>query len=165
MIIGGKRYCGKSTELIKISNINKTPIVVKDRTRARFLKELAKEMKLDIPEPLIYYEKEKFIGTRNGMFIEDLEDILQDIFRGNRILEMTTSIPFKPMDEITKSNNYGIHHVVAPIEKVKKLILTNHKGYMNLRLKEKVIIVKHFAKFENDADLLEFLEYMEEDED
>ena len=93
------------------------------------------------------------------------EDILQDIFRENRILEMTTSIPFKPMDEITKSNNYGIHHVVAPIEKVKELILTNHKGYMNLRLKEKVIIVKHFAKFENDTDLLEFLEYMEEKED
>ena len=137
MIIGGKRYCGKSTELIKISNINKTPIVVKDRTRARFLKELAKEMKLDIPEPLIYYEKEKFIGTRNGILIDDLEDILQDIFRGNRILEMTTSIPFKPMDEITKSNNYGIHHVVAPIEKVKKLILIqlerkNFKRYQEL---------------------------------
>lgn len=55
-------------------------------------------------------------------------------------------------------------HVVAPVEKVKELILENHKGYMRLRLKDKVTIVKYFAKFENDTQLLEFLEYMEEDE-
>lgn len=62
-----------------------------------------------------------------------------------------------------KENNGTVHYIVAPIEKVKELILTNHKGYMKLKLKDKITIVKYFAKFDNDADLLEFLEYMEED--
>lgn len=165
MIIGGKRYCGKSTELIRISNLNKIPIVVVDKRRGEFLKVLSKELRLDIPEPIAYYEKEKFIGTRNEILIDDLEDILQDIFRGHRIIEMTTSIAFKPLEKIKKENNSIVRHVVAPIEKVKELILENHKGYMNLKLKEKIVIVKHFAKFENDTDLLEFLEYMEEEKD
>lgn len=54
------------------------------------------------------------------------------------------------------------HHVVAPFDKVKELILENHKGYMKLRLKDKITIVKYFAHFDNDSELLEFLEYMEE---
>lgn len=62
-----------------------------------------------------------------------------------------------------KTNQTTTHYVVAPVEKIKELILENHKGYMKLKLKDKITIVKYFAKFDNDADLLEFLEYMEED--
>ena len=68
-------------------------------------------------------------------------------------------------DEMFEKENqkYTTHHVTAPVEKIKELILTNHKGYMRLKLKDKVTIVKYFAKFENDTELLEFLEYMEEE--
>lgn len=62
-----------------------------------------------------------------------------------------------------EQNQTTIHHVVAPVEKIRELILVNHKGYMRLKLKDKITIVKYFAKFENDTQLLEFLEYMEED--
>ena len=60
-------------------------------------------------------------------------------------------------------NQVITNHVVAPVEKIRELILVNHKGYMRLKLKDKITIVKYFAKFENDTQLLEFLEYMEED--
>ncbi len=54
-------------------------------------------------------------------------------------------------------------NVVAPIEKIKELILVNHPEYKNLKLKDKKTIVNWFAYFDNNTELLEFLEYMDED--
>lgn len=166
MIIGGKRYCGKSTELIKISSINNIPIIVLDNKRKEALEYLAKENGIKIPEPIIFEKYCQYTRGRNinEILIDDIEDILSRLLFPAKIVGMTTSVPFKPLEKIIKEDENRIHHVVAPIEKIRELILENHKGYMNLRLKEKIIIVKHFAKFENDTELLEFLEYMEETE-
>lgn len=47
------------------------------------------------------------------------------------------------------------------IWKLKELILENHSNYINYVLKDKIKTVKGYAKFNNDTDLLEFLEFME----
>lgn len=166
MIIGGKRYCGKTTELIKISSINNIPIIVLNNERKEVLEHLSKKTKIVIPKPIIAqnYHRAVIGKNINEVLIDDVEDILSNIFFPARIIAMTSSIPFVPLEQITREKENIVHHVVAPIEKIRELILKNHKGYMNLRLKEKIIIVKHFAKFENDTELLEFLEYMEETE-
>lgn len=62
----------------------------------------------------------------------------------------------------TREMNKTTHHVTIDTEKLKELILINHKGYKNLKLKDKITIVKYFAYFENDTQLLEFLIFMEE---
>jgi len=166
MIFGGKRACGKTTELIKISGMNNIPIVVLNNDRKNNLVFLSKRIGIEIPKPIIAknYQSETRGRDVNEILIDDIEDILSNIFFPARIVAMTSSIPFKPLEQINRSGNNKVHHVVAPIEKLKELILENHKGYMNLRLKEKIVIVKHFAIFENDTDLLDFLKYMEEDE-
>lgn len=102
LIIGGKRYCGKTTELIKISSENQIPIVVINPMRGQAVKQLAKRMNLKIPEPICYDNKQKFIGNRKNLLVDDVEDILQAIFLGNRIVEIATSMPFKAMDEINR---------------------------------------------------------------
>lgn len=86
----------------------------------------------------------------NSIVVKVLEKIFKNLFIGEMKME--------------ENQKKTTHHVVAPVEKVKELILENHKGYMKLKLKDKVTIVKYFAYFENDTQLLEFLEYMEEDE-
>ena len=164
MIIGGKRNCGKSTELIKISSINNIPIIVLNDKRRAELEYLAKENDIKIPKPIRFEDCKYDMRGRNinEILIDDIEDILSSLLFPTRIVGMTTSIPFHPLEKINKENKKRVHHVSAPVEKVKELILENNKGYMNLRLKEKIIIVKHFAHFDNDTELLEFLEYMED---
>lgn len=100
LIIGGKRYCGKTTELIKISSTNQIPIIVLNNERGRAIKGIAKRSGMEIPEPIIYKNLEKCIGKYNEILIDDVEDILQDLFWKTRIVAISTSIPFKPMESI-----------------------------------------------------------------
>lgn len=102
LIIGGKRYCGKTTELINIANTNQIPIIVLNKMRGKAIEDTVKREGKKI-ETIVYTEKEKIAGikTRN-ILIDDLEDILQEIFFHNRIIEVTTSMPFKPLPKITK---------------------------------------------------------------
>lgn len=55
------------------------------------------------------------------------------------------------------------HHVTIETEKLKELILENNNYYRNLSLKTKITLIKQYAKFDNDTDLLEFLTFMEEE--
>ena len=57
--------------------------------------------------------------------------------------------------------NAQIRHVTIRTEKLKELIIENYK-WDNYTLKGKIDIVTKLAYFENDKELLEFLEYMEE---
>ena len=100
-IVGGKRYCGKTTELIRISNINKIPIIVVDNKRKEIVIHAAKELGLEIPIPMTYKEYKPGI-REHRILIDDLEDILMDMFKCSRIVEITTSMPFKPLEQIKK---------------------------------------------------------------
>lgn len=58
--------------------------------------------------------------------------------------------------------NMKTNHVTIDSEKLKQLIKENYK-WSDYTLKGKVDIVTNLAHFENDKEILEFLEYMEED--
>lgn len=100
IIIGGKRRCGKTMECIKISAINQIPIVVFNEERKTPIKKEADGLKLKIPDPIVFKHREKFVGMHKDILIDDVDDILQDYFYGNKIIAATTSTPFKPMDEL-----------------------------------------------------------------
>lgn len=99
MIIGGKRACGKSTELIKISYTNNIPISVLNSKRAEELEYIAKKEGIKIPKPIIYKNyKNDVVGKRiNEILIDDIESILQEAFFPAKIIAMTTSVPFMPL--------------------------------------------------------------------
>ena len=68
----------------------------------------------------------------------------------------------RPQYEETYKKGVITHHITIATEKLKQLILENHSNYINYALKDKIKTVKRYAEFDNDTDLLEFLEYMEE---
>lgn len=57
--------------------------------------------------------------------------------------------------------NTQVRHVTISTEKLKELIKENYK-WNDYTIKGKIDIVTSLAYFENDKELLEFLEYMEE---
>lgn len=99
LILGGKRVCGKTTELIKMSYTNQIPIIVLNTKRGEMIENLAKREGFKIPKTITYKEFAKGIdGIRiNEILIDDVEDILQDIFKYAKITAITTSIPFMPL--------------------------------------------------------------------
>lgn len=95
MFLGGKRVCGKTTELVKISSNNQIPIVVLNYRRRELVEYIAKKEGLKIPKPIIFEKYREMIGRRpEEILIDDVEDILQSIFLNTRIIAMTTSVPF-----------------------------------------------------------------------
>ena len=92
-ILSMERGSGKTTKLIKISNKTKAPIICRDKNMVGIIKKMAKEMKLEIPEPLSIYEKDKIrcsCNPSNGVLIDDVDSILSRILRCN-VLYATTS--------------------------------------------------------------------------
>lgn len=61
----------------------------------------------------------------------------------------------------TIEDNTQTSHVTISTEKLKELIKENYK-WNDYTLQGKIDIVTNLAYFENDKELLEFLEYMEE---
>lgn len=89
---------GKTTELIHRSHDTWTYIVTANRKRADYVLRKAREMGIDIPNPISWEE------CRNNMFrgsfirnilIDDVDDLLQEIFCTVQIDAIT----------ITKTNN------------------------------------------------------------
>ena len=67
-----------------------------------------------------------------------------------------------PKDEFTIiEESVQVRHVTISTEKLKELIKENYK-WNDYTLQGKIDIVTSLAYFENDKELLEFLEYMEE---
>lgn len=94
-ILNMNRGSGKTTKLIKISNKTKAPIICRNRNMAKFIKTMAKEMKLEIPEPLLLCDIRtkpyRFNRTgETGVLIDDIDLVLSQ-FLGTRILYATTS--------------------------------------------------------------------------
>lgn len=113
MIIGGKRCCGKTTELIKISGMNNIPIIVLNNNRRNDLVYLSKKIGIEIPKPIIaenYYNAMRGRDI-NELLIDDIEDILSNIFFPAKIIAMTSSIPFKPLEQIKRSGENKVHNV------------------------------------------------------
>lgn len=94
-IIIGKRGYGKTTLLIKRAAAENLYILTTDQQRARHIAQLAKRIGCDIPYPVTVNEffcSNKFAGTsirRDGLLIDDADNVLQTIFNGIPIKDIT----------------------------------------------------------------------------
>ena len=96
MIIGGRRVCGKTTQLIKKAHEEHLYIIFADQNRLRVITETAEKMGLDIPHPITARElplRSKYIKE---VLIDDLEAVLYKVI-GRPILMMSTSRGFKQL--------------------------------------------------------------------
>lgn len=114
-IIIGKRGYGKTTKLIRRSAEENIYILTTDGLRAKRIAKMAKEMGLDIPYPVTvneYFLDDRFKGSsirRDGLLIDDADDVFKTIFAGIPIKEIT----------ITDNNDVGncIRFLTKPEEK------------------------------------------------
>ena len=94
LIVGGRQN-GKTLHLIKRAHEERLYILVRDQDTAHDLFKQAKEMKLDIPFPITvneYLRSGRLNGTfarRDGILIDNIDDIFQYLFGGVHIHEMT----------------------------------------------------------------------------
>ena len=94
-IILAERGVGKSTELIKQSAATGVYILVATRERARYLADMARNLELRIPFPVTideFFYSNGFRGScirRDGILIDDAEDVLQHFLAGISIRTMT----------------------------------------------------------------------------
>ncbi|MEX3713366.1 hypothetical protein ABFV99_13260 [Cytobacillus horneckiae] len=78
-IIGGRRGCGKTTELIKKSHENWTYIICADKNRQRYIADAAREMDLDIPHPITISELPLSSPKIGRVLVDDIEDVIGKI--------------------------------------------------------------------------------------
>jgi hypothetical protein len=81
MIAGGRRRCGKTTELIKLASVKHLYIVCASRERVRYVAQLAKELELDIPFPVSVEELPLKSGYIKEVLVDDMEDVLSYFIR------------------------------------------------------------------------------------
>lgn len=92
MIYGGRRACGKTTELIKLANARHLYIVCKDEFRAHHIAKLARNMELHIPYPITAREL-PLRAHITEVLVDDAEAVLTQLI-GRPIVMMTTSLQF-----------------------------------------------------------------------
>lgn len=93
-IIIGKRGYGKTTKLIRRSADEQIYILTASGHRAVHVYKMAQKMGLTIPFPVTvdeYFHSNKFRGSsirRDGLLIDDADDVLKVIFAGIPIKEI-----------------------------------------------------------------------------
>ena len=74
---------GKTTQLIYTSEITRYPIVTTSRTSVELIKNLAKELACNIPEPITYTDlkNNKYRGNKNfeKVLVDDVDSILEEV--------------------------------------------------------------------------------------
>lgn len=66
----------------------------------------------------------------------------------------------RPQYEEMYKKGVTTHHITIETDKIKELILEKHY-YVTYTSKKKIALVKQYAEFDNDTELLEFLKFME----
>lgn len=89
------RGAGKTFHLIRLSAILDSPILCATEQSKKYILDKAKEMWLEIPEPIVV-NKDNFEivmrGRNTDLLIDDLELVLKGLF-GNDVIIATTSRP------------------------------------------------------------------------
>lgn len=91
MIAGGRRGCGKTTELIKLANAKHLYIICASRQRVEHIAQLARELKLDIPFPISISELPLRSGYIKEVLVDDIEDVLSMLI-GKNVKAATTNM-------------------------------------------------------------------------
>lgn len=106
-IIGGVRYCGKTTELIKEAARFRCLIVCASRARADFVDNQARDMGLFIEHPqdiLTLLAKPETLRARHmTILIDDVADVLETVL-GQRVAIMSTSANLEPLNCLAKED-------------------------------------------------------------
>lgn len=106
-IIGGVRYCGKTTELIKMAARYRCLIVCANRAMADRVKFQAQEMGLFIEPPQAIgtlLEKPEILHGRDiTILIDEVEMVLEAILRRS-VKVMSTSANLEPMKCLREEN-------------------------------------------------------------
>ena len=98
-IINKGRATGKSLQLLYASELTGYRIICSTFEQAEYLKKKAKELKLDIPEPMSYISYAAVRGMWNEKILIDnvdqiLEKILIEYFKRD-VCAVTMSVPMK----------------------------------------------------------------------
>ena len=100
-IINKGRRNGKSIELLYASEVTGYRIICPNHEQAEFLKKLAKELGLDIPEPMSYISYAAMRGLYDEtILIDNVEQIMDKILSAyfkRDICAVTMSVPVMPM--------------------------------------------------------------------
>ena len=124
MIIGGKRVCGKTTELIRVSNEVQIPIVVLDCHRKQYVKNRAKILNIDIPEPITIHDLMdcgKKVWNGKGILVDDVEDILSCLFR-TTIIGMSSNQLFYEMSSLARDGKEYIPELKFRPRRIKNIL-------------------------------------------
>lgn len=100
-VIGGKRMCGKSTELIKRSHETGIRILTANKQMARMLMNESKKMGLEIKPPLTPDAKLEHFEDVEEVLIDEVEMVLQQLI-GKRVAGMSTSMKMNEFYSIEK---------------------------------------------------------------
>lgn len=95
MMIGGRRACGKTTELIKKASANNLYIVCASKNRVMYVSDLARKLGLDIPFPISVSEL-PLHGYMKEVLVDDAEDVLSSLI-GRRVVGASTSMELKTL--------------------------------------------------------------------
>lgn len=108
-VIGGKRYCGKTSELIKLASEKNIRILCPNKDMAWMITNEAKRMGVKIKPPLTPDVRfENFLDEKE-ILVDEVEMVLAAI-TGKQIVGMSTSLPLKELpslrgEERTRSYN------------------------------------------------------------
>ena len=84
---------GKTFHLIKLSAILDSPIICATEQSKKYILDKAREMWLEIPEPIVVNRNNFEIvmrGRKENLLIDDLDEVLKSLF-GNNVIVATTS--------------------------------------------------------------------------
>jgi len=122
-IINLGRGQGKTTRLLYASEFNDAPILCSSLAQKNVLLHMAKELHLNIPEPLCVGDvfSDKIRGNRsldNGILVDDTESVLQQMLYN---IGLHSKIKAMSITDIADNNRYtsSNRHVSWNVEKLK----------------------------------------------
>lgn len=112
-ILIGKRQQGKTTHLIKMSAAGGGIIVASTKHSAAYIKTLAKEMGLDIPEPVNwnrFIQNDWARGHKGPYLIDELGEILRSFNIKTATLDDECNIEYLSGGPLHPNHGSGAHH-------------------------------------------------------
>ena len=150
-IIIGERCSGKTTRLILRSARDQLYILTSTKSRAHAIFDTARDMGLAIPFPVTldeYLRGSKFQGSsirRDGLLIDDVDDVVRTLFAG---------IPIREMALTDYGNVRWLETILSEKEKAKVLEKTKVEKGVKLKDLLKLFTLKHYIRIRIDGEYI-----------